>query len=214
VAVAATFHKSAVILVPIATFSGTKYRWLTIVGVIVSAALLYVLILQESVDGLITNYFEAQYSSSGAAIRVTMSALPALVFLWFRKRFGLTPSQTALWTWMSLGALGFIVLLIILPSSTAVDRVALYWIPLQLFVWSRVPIVLGRAGRRNPLWVTAVVSYSAAVLFVWLFFAVHAYAWLPYQFYPWVAFWWLFSNVVKHGAFAESWLTLIMRALL
>jgi len=90
---------------------------------------------------------------------------------------------------MSLAALGFVVLLLVSPSSTAVDRVALYWIPLQLFVWSRLPDVLGRFGQRNPLWVTAVFSYSAAVLFVWLFFASHAHAWLPYQFYPWVVLW-------------------------
>jgi len=30
---------------------------------------------------------------------------------------------------------------------------------------------------------------AAAVLFVWLFFAAHAFAWLPYQFYPWVWLW-------------------------
>lgn len=189
VAVAATFHKSAVILVPIAVFSGTKYRLQTVVGVIVSAALLFLLILYESVDGLNASYIEAQYDSSGAAIRIAMNALPAVVFLSYRKRFGLPPSQTALWTWMSLAALGFVALLFVSPSSTAVDRVALYWIPLQLFVLSRVPDVLGRFGGRNSHWVTAVVSYSGAVLFVWLFFAVHADSWLPYQFYPWVSLW-------------------------
>jgi hypothetical protein len=189
VAVAATFHKSAVILVPIATFSGSKYRWLTVVGVLVSAAVLYSLLLEQSTDGFVKNYIEAEYASSGAAIRIAMNALPAVVFLRLRKRFGLTPSQTALWTWISLAALGFVVILAVSPSSTAVDRVALYWIPLQLFVLSRVPYVLGRFGRADPYWVTAIVSYSGAVLFVWLFFAVHAYSWLPYQFYPWVSFW-------------------------
>jgi len=189
IAVAATFHKSAVILVPIAMFSGAKYRWLTVVGVMVSAALLFVLILQESIDGLIVGYIEAQYGSSGAGIRIAMNALPAAVFLLFRKRFGLRPSQTALWTWISLGALGFVVLLFVSPSSTAVDRVALYWIPLQLYVLSRLPDALGRFGKRKTLWVVAVVSYSAAILFVWLFFSVYSYSWLPYQFYPAFLLW-------------------------
>jgi len=31
---------------------------------------------------------------------------------------------------------------------------------------------------------TAVVLYSAAVQFIWLNFAVTAFAWLPYQLYP------------------------------
>jgi hypothetical protein len=29
-----------------------------------------------------------------------------------------------------------------------------------------------------------VVAYSAAVLFTWLTFAVHAQYWVPYRFYP------------------------------
>lgn len=189
VAVAATFHKSAVILVPLAIFVGSKHRVLTVVGIIISAAILFLLLLQESVDALMTNYVEAEFESSGAAIRIAMNALPAVMFLWYRKRFRLPPSQLVFWTWMSLAALGFVVLLLVSPSSTAVDRVALYWIPLQLFVWSHLPDVFGRRGRRNPIWVTAVVGYSGAVFFVWLFFASHSSAWLPYQWYPWVLLW-------------------------
>jgi len=94
------------------------------------------------------------------------------------------------WTWLSLGALGSVVVLMMSPSSTAVDRLALYWIPLQLFVLSRLPNAIGRPNSLNSIWVYGVVAYSAVVLFVWLFFAIHAGAWLPYQFYPWV---WLFK---------------------
>ncbi len=90
---------------------------------------------------------------------------------------------------MAWGALAFVVLLYVSPSSTAVDRVALYWIPLQLFVWSRVPDAMGRPGSANAFWVYTVVAYSAVVHFVWLFFATHAHLWLPYQFYPWVWLW-------------------------
>ena len=90
---------------------------------------------------------------------------------------------------MAWGALAFVILLYISPSSTAVDRIALYWIPLQLFVWSRLPDALGRPGEANSGLVYAVVSYSTAVHFVWLSFAVHSVYWLPYQFYPWVWLW-------------------------
>ncbi len=189
VALAALFHKSAVILMPLAVLAGTRNRLWTVFWVGLSTALLFVLLLQESVEALTVNYIEAEYQSQGAAVRVAMNALPAVLFLWFRRRFVMPPADRTFWTWMSLGALGFVGLLLVSPSSTAVDRVALYWIPLQLFVLSRLPNALGKPDGLNGTLVRWVVAYSAAVLFVWLFFATHAVYWLPYQFYPWVALW-------------------------
>ena len=90
---------------------------------------------------------------------------------------------------MAWGAVVFVALLWVSPSSTAVDRVALYWIPLQLFVWSRLPDAMGHAASKSTGWVYAVVVYSATVHFVWLFFAIHAEDWLPYQSYLWVWLW-------------------------
>jgi hypothetical protein len=189
VALAALFHKSAIILVPLAMVAGTRRRLLTLLWVGLTAAVLFSLLLQEYVDNLVSGYITDQYESSGAAIRVAMNALPATLFLLFRKRFQLVPAQRTFWTWMAMGALAFIALLYISPSSTAVDRVALYWIPLQLFVWSRVPDAMGHPGARNAGLVYAVVAYSAAVQFVWLFFATHSVYWLPYKFYPLVWLW-------------------------
>jgi len=189
IALAALFHKSAVILVPMAILASTKRRVITLMWVATVGLILYVLLLQEAMSFLISGYVESQYQSSGAAIRIAMNALPAFLFLVFRSRFQLSPEQRSFWTWMAWSALVFIVLLIISPSSTAVDRVALYWIPLQLFVLSRLPNALGQRDGKNAGWVYAVVVYSATVHFIWLMYAETAFAWLPYQFYPWVWLW-------------------------
>jgi hypothetical protein len=189
VALAATFHKSAVIMFPMAVLGGSRRPVLTLFWVCVTTFILFVLILQESVDELFLNYVGAKYESSGAAIRVAMNAFPAMIFLLMRKRFEMASAQRSFWTWLAWGALAFVALLYVSPSSTAVDRVALYWIPLQLYVLSRVPDAFGKPGARNALWVYAVVGYSATVHFVWLFFATHSGYWLPYQFYPWVWLW-------------------------
>lgn len=189
IALAATFHKSAVVLMPLAVLANTHRRAWTVLWVGVSSAVFYVALLQASVEALTASYIGAEYQSQGAALRIAMNAFPATVFLLFRRRFAMPDADRVFWTWMSLGALGFIGLLAVSPSSTAVDRMALYWIPLQLFVLSRLPNALGKPQGLNPLLVWAVVAYSAAVLFVWLVFATHSYAWLPYQFYPWVALW-------------------------
>lgn len=185
---AAAFHKTAVVLMPLALFSTSKNRALSAFLVVGFAGLFYLLLLQDATDNFRENYIGAQYESSGAAIRVVMNVLPAMIFLFFRKNFALNHTSQRFWTWMSLGGLVFVILLALSPSSTAVDRMALYWIPLQLFVLSRVPDALGRASRKAN-WVFVVVAYCAAVQFTWLFFAKTAFAWLPYQFYPWVALW-------------------------
>lgn len=189
IAFAATFHKSAVILLPMAVLANTKRRIFTFFWVGVAGLLLFALMVQEALSFLMGGYIESGMQSSGAAIRVAMNAFPALLFLLFRKRFQLSPGQYSFWSWMSWSALLLIGLLMISPSSTAVDRIALYWIPLQLFVLSRLPNALGRFNGNNLLWVLAVVAYSATVHFVWLFYADTAFAWLPYQFYPWVWLW-------------------------
>lgn len=192
-ALGAAFHKSAVILLPLAIFHRTKRPWLEWTLVAGSTFVLYTQFLQSSVEALTSNYVDAGYQSSGAAIRVGMNALPAVVFLLLRNRFVLLPAQRDFWYWMSLSALGLVAALVVSPSSTAVDRVALYWIPLQLFVWSHLPVALGQDGKASKQWVQYIVIYSGAVLLVWLLFATHAKYWLPYKFYPWE---WFFGTVV------------------
>ena len=189
IAFAALFHKSAIILVPLAVLASTKRRIFTFLWVALTSFILYALLLQEATSFLIRGYLESEYQSAGAEIRIAMNALPGILFLLFSKRFQLSNEQRSFWTWMSWGALLFVVLLIVAPSSTAVDRVALYWIPLQLFVLSRLPNALGQKEGKNAVWVYAVVAYSAAVHFVWLVYADTAFAWLPYRFYPWVWLW-------------------------
>jgi hypothetical protein len=188
VVLAALFHKTALILIPMAIFAGRK-NWVALAGVLLTAVLLFFLLLSEYVDNLVAGYITDQYSSSGAAIRIAMNAVPAVVFLVFRQRFDLTDAQRTFWTWMSFGGLAFIGLLVVSPSSTAVDRVALYWIPLQLFVWSRWPAAMARTHNSQLAWVVGVLLYSLAVQFVWLFYADHSHLWVPYQFYPWVWLW-------------------------
>ncbi len=189
IALAATFHKSAVILIPLAVLANSQHRIFTLLWVGLAGFTLFALILQEALSFLMGGYIEGKMQSSGAAIRIAMNAVPAALFLVFRNRFELSPVQRSFWTWMSWSALLLVLVLKISPSSTAVDRVALYWIPLQLFVLSRLPNALGKRDSKNAAWVFAVVGYSAIVHFIWLFYADTAFAWLPYQFYPWVWLW-------------------------
>lgn len=188
VCIALLFHKSAILMIPMFAISKRK-NWLwSILWTILLASIFVLLVFQSSVDLLINNYLLFEYDSSGALIRIAMNAMPALLFLALKKRFNLSLYQHRYWSLMSYGAIILVILLFLSPSSTAVDRVALYWIPLQLFVLSRLPDALG--GKNNStLWVYLVIIYSGSVHLVWLFFASFSYLWIPYQFYPFVWLW-------------------------
>ena len=81
VALAATFHKSAVLLVPLAVLATQSSRLWTGLWVGIATASLYYLLLADSVDNLVTDYLEAGYKSEGAAVQIAINALPATILL-------------------------------------------------------------------------------------------------------------------------------------
>jgi len=180
VGAAALFHKTAVLVFPLVVFAGDRNRILNALAGIAGGILLYDLFLAESVEGFVRNYIQTQYSSQGAAIRVVMNFVPAVLFLMFRKRLQFDPHERRIWFYFSLAALAMPVLLVLLPSSTAVDRVALYLIPIQVAVLPRLQYLFVRRGWGRFL----VVLYATLVLFTWLNFAVHSQYWVPYRVHP------------------------------
>ena len=184
IAMGALFHKSAVLLLPIAVLANSRNRFLTGGMVGLTFVLLYYLLLSQDADALWTNYVEYQMQSQGAKIRVLMNAVPAALMLLYGKRLAADAQERRLWTIIALLAL--LCLPLVSFASTAVDRVALYLIPLQLFVFSRLPLLAGGNVRMRTGLVLAVIGYYAAVQFVWLNFATHARFWVPYQFGPFV----------------------------
>lgn len=180
VLLAAACHKSALLLLPIAALASTRNRYWTAIWVGAIGLVAYFVLLEEHVDRLYNIYIEAEYQSQGAYIRLAMNAVPAVLLLIFRRRFPFAKSEAPLWRWFALISLGMIPLLFVVPSTTAVDRVALYMLPLQLVVFTYLPDVLKRYINVSIV-VVGVVFYYAVVQFVWLNYANHAEAWLPYQ---------------------------------
>ncbi len=183
VGVAALFHKTAVVVLPLLAFASERNRVSNALAGIAGFLLLYDVFLADNVNELLKNYVVAEYDSQGAAIRVAMNLLPAAITLLFRKRLGLSLLEGRVWRAFALTSFGLVILLILSPSSTAVDRIALYMMPLQLTVLPRIIFLFKNieAGR------LVVVLYAASIQFAWLNFATHAEYWLPYQFFPLVS---------------------------
>jgi hypothetical protein len=141
---------------------------------------LYATVIAPDLDYYVEGYLEAEYQSQGALIRVVLSLLPALAFLPNRRRFQLQPGPLRIWSLISLLAIAAAFGLVLVASSTAVDRLALYVIPLQIFVGSRLPDVR-LWGLAPDTWNLFLIAFSFAVLLVWLLFAKTSFAWLPYR---------------------------------
>ena len=176
---AVLFHKTAILALPAVAFVVPRWRLLNLVLLSLAAVGLYFAFVDDQIDRLVKNYIDARYESSGALIRLSMSAVPALVFLLFYKRLGFSDIEMRIWRNFSLCALAALAAFYLSPSSTAVDRIALYLLPMQFVILSRIPgalldVTLGKL---------LVASYSAIVLYTWLNFAAHAKYWVPYQFW-------------------------------
>lgn len=181
VLIGALFHRSAVLLLPVAALASSRNKVWSLFWVAVVSATGAVLIVGADSETMWTTYVVKNYQSEGGAIRVGMNAVPALLILLFRSRLIPDEAERKLWTWMSVLSLACLPL--VLVSSTAVDRVALYFIPIQMFVFARLDRMVNSSERRT-LIVLGVVTYYAVIELVWLNFAKNAFAWLPYQFMP------------------------------
>jgi|TARA_B110000438_G_scaffold281775_1_gene308233 hypothetical protein len=175
-----TMHKTAVLLLPLAAITATTNRAWTLFWIAIISIGAYYIFLIEMIEVLYKNYVEFASQSSGAAIRIAMSLIPGAIFLLFYKRFKIQKREKYLWLIFSLGSIVLAFLLISFSSaSTAIDRLALYLLPLQLVVFSYLPDIFGK--KYTTIMLFLIVSYCSLIMFVWLNFASHAYLWVPYK---------------------------------
>ncbi|HZC37353.1 MAG TPA: EpsG family protein [Sphingomicrobium sp.] len=179
-AIAALFHRTAVVALPITALSTQRNRIINAIIGIAGGVLLYDVFLGNAMDKFVQNYIHTGYSSSGAGIRLAMNFVAAAILTLANYRLRFNETEWKLWRSYSWASLLLLILLFISPSSTAVDRMSIYVMPLQIAVLSRVPLL----WKPETIGRMLVILYLAAVQFVWLNFAVHANLWVPYRFFP------------------------------
>tara|TARA_X000001036_G_scaffold429112_1_gene459859 strand:+ start:1228 stop:2343 length:1116 start_codon:yes stop_codon:yes gene_type:complete len=183
VLVAVTLHKSAIIIAPIAALAVSKNRLQNIFFLGLLFAILYFNFLADPFEKLYQNYILSQDAQSqGALIRVLMSAVPSLIYLIWPHRFNFHRNERGLWGLISFISIALLFLLFIFPDlSTAIDRVALYMLPIQLVIFSYLPDIFQQKNAISKIIVFLIIFYYTCVLFVWLNFAIHSAGWLPYR---------------------------------
>ena len=179
------FHIASLAVMPLFAIAFLRRQPAAVLLMAVVGGLVYALLLRDRFSGFYNGYVAAQYDSSGALVRLMMNAVPAVVFLVLRRRFPLGDAVRALWTMVALLSVAMLPLLAISKSSTWIDRLGLFLSPIQLVVFGYIGIVFADHPREQRLATFLARLFYAAVLFVWLNYAVNASFWVPYR--------WVFS---------------------
>jgi hypothetical protein len=180
---ASIFHKSAVVTLPLGAFAATSRRLVRWLAVAALTGIAYVLFLEKSATSLTENYIEGQMISDGTVVRVLMNVLGAgCVFIVVANR-EISPAARKFWIRYSLSTIPFFIAIIVLPPLTVIDRLALYWTPLQIYAFAHLPGAFKRWGVEK-LALAFIIGCYALVQFIWLTYANFSFAWKPYRFYP------------------------------
>ena len=178
---ATLFHKSAIIILPLVIlYKSTKLssRLIGVGGVILFVVLLS---LSERFDRLWHVYVITGSQSDGAVVRLIMNLIPAIILIVYYSRMRKIWGDSRLWLIIALINITLLPFAFG-PMSTAVDRIALYFMPLQLVVFSRFPALFSNARVRIML-IVSTLLYYASVQFVWLNYSNFSAWWVPYQNY-------------------------------
>jgi hypothetical protein len=173
------FHKTLVIMLLVGLFYNKKRD--VLFYVLLSIIIIPIVMFLESnyFSHLVYYYITVQFHQSGGAlIRVIMSAFAGLVFFVYRKKFKKVYHDEDLWFLFSAASI------MLLPMaffySTLVDRVAIYFLPLQLVIFSRIPALITSTYYRSIFIISVVIMYIT-VMFVWLNFGTYSWLWMPYK---------------------------------
>lgn len=179
VLVGSLFHASAIIVGLLIAVSYTKNRLSAAFLLILSVVPCYFL-LSSTVGDYFQRYDHQVLDSGGVYFRLLINAVPAMLLFALRRR-GIVPAEEyKLWRNLALISLFLLPVPLLVRSTTSIDRLSMYAIPLQLLVLSNFPTV-GRQTSARYVNIAGIVLYSAITLSAYFSFGTHARYFAPYR---------------------------------
>ena len=178
---AVLLHKAALIMILFGVFSKTRIsnKITKKDYFIISLIIVFVSAIYPNIENMVYFYItNTIMHSSGALIRVSMSATAAIVFFIFKKRWEIAYKDSNLWNLFSIFVL--LLLPLVFVVSTAVDRIAIYLLPMQIVIFPRVLVLISNHNTRH-LFLVSILTMYALTLYVWINYATHSVYWLPYN---------------------------------
>ena len=177
VSLAITFHKSAILMMAFGVFQQGKGKLLKVLALALVGMGVWTAFVEQASATLVTNYVDAQMQSSGAMIRASLNLIPAVLLLLYRKQWKRYFDDYGFWVMIALAS--FAVVGLVPFASTAVDRMALYFLPLQVIVFSRLPFLTQNIASAKATTIFVLLFYFV-ILFVWINYGANSRFWIPY----------------------------------
>lgn len=125
-------------------------------------------------------YLSTNLASSGSLIRIILCVIPSLIFIFNLNKFKISKIFKNIFFVIALLSILSLVALRFTPSSTAIDRLALNLLPIQVLVASHIPD-MGIFNIDKFASKFLIVLSVFFILSIWLIFATHAFCWIPYR---------------------------------
>lgn len=187
---ASAFHSSALITLPLLAFTQEQGRLKSLVlfGVFLVGVVAYAYFVE--MNTLQDHYFSRELSSSGAYPRFVFHVLAATLFFTFYNRIQAGEIEKRIYKLIALSVFVLFAALFITPSSTAIDRLAFYTFPLQIFLFCNLPNILGKERRLFAPALVGVIFLYYAKIIIWFLIGSTSDRFIPYT----MTFWGLFSE--------------------
>lgn len=168
------WHATAIVVLPVLALAmGYRHRG-ALVAIIVLSVPLYIFVLSGRFERF-EAYTDGSISSAGALVRLLMGAWPALILLFNRRKLTTTPLGSAVWTAMAATALILPAVLLVRPDlSTTIDRIGLYFVPVQVLVFGYLTTFFGTKVQGRFIVGLGAIFYCIMIQLTFLNFGVHA----------------------------------------
>ena len=179
--IATAFHATALLAVP--AFAWTLVRRNALTGILAGLlfAFVYFYILAPRLGQTQTRYSTGGFDSTGTLVRVVMGFVPSALILFRWRAFETNARARSLWLLFAWANVAALVAYGLVPTSTVVDRAALYFAVIQLAAFGEFRSLVGISDQMTVLTRMALIAVAIAVQGVWLVYATHSVYWVPYR---------------------------------
>lgn len=176
-----SFHFSSVINFIYPTIISLKRNKGIFIITVIFASLFGFYFYQTRLSSLVEMYLlETIFESKGTLFRLIFLLIPSGIFLFHSKAFS-ESTEKKVYQLISVGVIFLLIGYFTGVPTTFLDRIALYFIPINVLVFSNISVVMSRIKQKY--FVACLLNISLAFIYLsgWLIFSKYNSSFVPYK---------------------------------